>query len=173
MASGSRGPKSLQGSDEMRTRFPRLLAVPAGLAVALTAVAVLTSGIAASAAPTTPDHLAGTWRTARELPGLGALNKDGNSAPLALSCGSPGNCAAAGYYLDSAGRRQAFVADEHKGVWKAAIAVPGVGALNKGGFAQVSALSCASAGNCGAGGIYEDGSGHFQVFVVTEKNGKW
>jgi hypothetical protein len=45
--------------------------------------------------------------------------------------------------------------------------------LNKGGFAQVAALSCASAGNCGAGGLYLDGSGHYQVFVASEKNGKW
>jgi hypothetical protein len=34
-------------------------------------------------------------------------------------------------------------------------------------------LSCASAGNCSAGGNYEDASDHLQVFVVDEVNGTW
>src|SRR5579871_2267809 len=140
--------------------------------VALTVAAgtVLIGGIAASAAPTGPG---GTWQSARELPGIGALNKGGSSALMALSCSSPGNCEAGGYYLDSHGGREAFVADQRKGVWRAATPVAGIGALNKGGFAQVVSLSCSSAGNCGAGGIYLDAKGHYQAFVVSEKNGKW
>jgi hypothetical protein len=34
-------------------------------------------------------------------------------------------------------------------------------------------VSCASAGNCSAGGSYTDNSGHVQVFVVNEVNGTW
>ena len=34
-------------------------------------------------------------------------------------------------------------------------------------------MSCASAGNCSAGGDYLDGSGHQQAFVVSEVNGSW
>ena len=34
-------------------------------------------------------------------------------------------------------------------------------------------MSCASAGNCSAGGHYTDGSGHQQAFVVGETNGTW
>ena len=34
-------------------------------------------------------------------------------------------------------------------------------------------MSCASAGNCSAGGYYIDGSGHQQAFVVSEANGTW
>jgi hypothetical protein len=34
-------------------------------------------------------------------------------------------------------------------------------------------VSCGAAGNCSAGGQYTDGSGHFQVFVVSETNGTW
>ena len=34
-------------------------------------------------------------------------------------------------------------------------------------------MSCASAGNCSAGGYYTDGAGHEQAFVVSEVNGTW
>jgi hypothetical protein len=36
-----------------------------------------------------------------------------------------------------------------------------------------TALSCSSAGNCGASGIYTDDRGHVQPFVVSEKRGVW
>src|SRR6266581_3718847 len=57
------------------------------------------------------------------------------------------------------------------GTWHAAQKVPGTATLNKGGTAQVQSVSCASAGNCSAGGYYTGGSGHHQVFVVSEVNG--
>jgi hypothetical protein len=41
-------------------------------------------------------------------------------------------------------------------------------ALNRGGNAGVSSVSCASAGNCSAGGFYKDSSGHQQAFVVSQ-----
>ncbi len=35
-------------------------------------------------------------------------------------------------------------------------------------------MSCASAGNCSAGGYYKgNGTGRFQAFVVSQKNGAW
>jgi len=47
--------------------------------------------------------------------------------------------------------------------------VPGTGALNKGGTAALlHSVSCASAGNCGAGGYCTDGSGNSQAFAVGE-----
>src|SRR5260221_12330290 len=57
------------------------------------------------------------------------------------------------------------------GTWRAAIEVPGTGGLNKGGNAGVNSLSCASAGNCTAGGVFTDGAGHPQAFVARETNG--
>ena len=47
---------------------------------------------------------------------------------------------------------QGFVAVERNGAGAQAIGVPGLGALNTGGFAEVISVSCASAGNCAAGG---------------------
>src|SRR5262249_20920187 len=117
--------------------------------------------------------LAGTWRTAIGVPGLGSLNKGGNAGVLSVSCRLSGNCSAGGFYTDRSGHTQGFVVSERNGGWRTAIQVPGSGALNKGGDGVVRPVSCASAGNCAAGGSYTDGSGHQQAFVVSERNGSW
>jgi hypothetical protein len=115
----------------------------------------------------------GTWRAAIEAPGTGTLNKGGNAQIYSVSCGSAGNCSAAGYYTDSSRHTQAFVATQVRGTWHTAQKVPGTGTLNKGGNAEVNSVSCRSAGNCTAGGSYKDGSGHYQAFVASEVNGIW
>jgi hypothetical protein len=116
---------------------------------------------------------AGSWGTAIEVPGLGALNKGGSAQVNSVSCASAGNCAADGDYQDRDRHGQGFVADERNDVWGQAVEVPGLGALNKGGSAQVNSVSCASAGNCAAGGYYTDGNRHGQGFVADERNGVW
>jgi hypothetical protein len=57
--------------------------------------------------------------------------------------------------------------------WGWAQEVPGLGALNIGGNAQVNAVSCWRPGDCAAGGFYTDASGHQEAFVVTQTNGVW
>src|SRR5262249_56232089 len=49
----------------------------------------------------------------------------------------------------------------------------GAAGLNGGGTGQFDSVSCATAGNCSAGGLYVDGSGHGQAFVASETNGVW
>ena len=115
----------------------------------------------------------GRWGKAIKVPGSGALNVGGSANVYSVSCGSAGNCAAGGYYKDGSGHGQAFVVSEKKGRWGRAIEVPGSGVLNAGGDASVNSVSCASAGNCSAGGAYPDSHGHYQAFVVSEKNGRW
>ena len=58
-------------------------------------------------------------------------------------------------------------------VWHAAIEVPGTATLNQGGGAEITSVSCASPGNCSAGGDYLDSSDHRQVFVASQVNGTW
>jgi hypothetical protein len=112
----------------------------------------------------------GTWGKAAEIPGIGTLNYQ--QAPLnALSCGSAGNCAAVGSYIDSAGNVQAWLATEVNGAWGDAEEIPGTAALNTDGFADADAVSCGSAGNCSAGGWYT--GSQIQGFVVTETDGVW
>jgi uncharacterized protein YunC (DUF1805 family) len=115
----------------------------------------------------------GTWRTAREVPGTATLNQRGNAGVTSVSCASVGNCSAGGQYLDGSWRGQAFVVSQVNGIWRTAREVPGSATLNQGGGASIASVSCASAGNCSAGGSYHDGSGGQQVFVVSEVNGIW
>jgi hypothetical protein len=113
------------------------------------------------------------WGRAIEVPGLGMLNQGGTAGAWSVSCGAAGNCAVAGDYTDSDGLGQGFVASEKNGVWGPAAEVPGLGALNQGGRARAGTVSCASAGNCTAGGYYTDSSFAGQGFVVSELNGVW
>ena len=113
------------------------------------------------------------WGEAEEIPGTASLNAGGSASVDSLSCSSGGNCSAGGSYTDGSSNRQAFVANEKGGTWDNAEEVPGTSALNGGGDADVDALSCSSAGNCGAGGSYKDASNHGQAFVVMEKSGVW
>jgi hypothetical protein len=113
----------------------------------------------------------GTWQLAEEVPGTAAMNK-GNAVINVVSCGSAGNCSAGGSYQDVSGHQQAFVVSEVHGTWRQAEEVPGTATLNAGGNAEVGSVSCASAGNCVAGGFYSDGSGE-PVFVAREVNGTW
>src|SRR5260370_15860818 len=57
--------------------------------------------------------------------------------------------------------------------WGRAREVPGLAALNAGGGAQVSAVSCWHAGDCAAGGSYRDAGGKSQAFVVPETGARW
>ena len=115
----------------------------------------------------------GTWGNAKQVPGSAALNLGGFAYVASLSCPSAGDCSAGGQYTDHSGHDQAFIVGEKNGRWGDAKQVPGTASLNKGGGAQITSLSCASPGNCGAGGVYTDGSGRGQVFVVDESNGTW
>jgi hypothetical protein len=45
-----------------------------------------------------------------------------------------------GYYADRSHRRQGFVATEDNGKWTRPIPLPGLAAVNKGGFAQILSL---------------------------------
>ncbi len=120
-----------------------------------------------------PEATSGSWSHAIAVPGLGALDRRGDAGLPSVSCASAGNCAAGGYYRTRSGDRQGFLVSEHKGAWGHAIEVPGLGALNRRGNAGVISVSCATAGNCAAGGTYADSHGHRQGFLVSEQNGIW
>src|SRR5215472_6650247 len=130
---------------------------------------VRTAGATRSAA------LAGTWRTAREVPGMSALNRRGVAQINSVSCASPGYCSAGGSYGGSLKEHtygQPFLVNEVNGVWHKAIPVPGVLALNvrRNGF--ISSVSCTRRGDCTAGGRYLGPKGA-RPFVVDEVNGVW
>jgi hypothetical protein len=88
------------------------------------------------------DEVNGTWDNAIEVPGTAVLNAGANAVLQSLSCPSAGNCSAGGYYTDSSGHAQVFVADEVNGTWDNAIEMPGTAALNTGANAVLQSLSC-------------------------------
>jgi hypothetical protein len=116
----------------------------------------------------------GTWGTAREVRGIAALNKLGLAQISSVSCVSPGNCSAGGFYQDASFRSQAFVVNESRGTWGIAEQVPGTAALNVGTpGAAINSVSCGAVGDCSAGGYYSDTSNLDQAFVVSETGGTW
>jgi hypothetical protein len=117
----------------------------------------------------------GNWGGGRKVLGMAALSAGGGSSVDSVSCASPGNCAAGGWYHYGAGgqREYAFVVAEKNGKWGTAIKVTGVTALKAGGDARVDSVSCAGVGNCAAAGQYTDRAHKTQAFVVAERNGTW
>ena len=86
-----------------------------------------------------------------------------------VSCGSLGNCAASGSYITPGNVRLAFVVNEVDGSWGNAQNVPGIAALATSGLSDATSVSCASAGNCAAGGFFRGahGDGAFLADQVT------
>ena len=113
----------------------------------------------------------GRWATAKEVAANLNTAAHAGAGIESVSCASAGNCSAGGVYNLGAG--QAFVVSEVNGRWDTAKEVPGTAALNTGGNAAVQSLSCASAGNCSAGGYYTDNFRSPHAFVVSQVNGRW
>jgi hypothetical protein len=112
----------------------------------------------------------GWWGKAIEVPGSAAL---GGVTLAQISCGSAGNCAAAGILGDrySLANLGPLVVNEKNGTWSKAIPIPGTAESSRNG---ASAVSCASAGNCAAGGDSAPSiEGPYQAFVASQKNGTW
>src|SRR5258707_1004080 len=86
---------------------------------------------------------------------------------MALACVAAAGCAAPPAVTHTAHARAGGA------VWGRAIEIPGLGRLNAGGEAQVSVVSCASAGNCAAGGVYRDRSRHSPAGGASQVNGRW
>jgi hypothetical protein len=79
---------------------------------------------------------------------------------------APGS-AAGGFYSNVDGTiDRGYMALEGNSRWNPAIQVPGLRALNKGGLADATSVSCGAAGRCTAAGIYTDRAGHSQGFVT-------
>jgi hypothetical protein len=118
------------------------------------------------------DEKAGTWGRAQPVPEMSML-KAVSSTAESVSCASAGNCTVAGHYTDDHNKTQAFIADETGGTWGSPQQVPGTGALNVAGIADVTSVSCGAPGNCATIGFYTDSKGNRHVFAADEKNGTW
>jgi hypothetical protein len=125
----------------------------------------------------------GAWGTALEVPGIAGLNQAGMAEVMSVSCSSPGDCVAGGYYTSghfpggSVPMTSAFVVSQVNGTWGKARQVPGIAALNTGGAASITSVSCTSPGNCSAGGFYHifssPGCCRSAGFVISQVNATW
>ena len=147
---------------------------------ALGAAAVTALGLpllAGACAAGAGEPAAGGWGIARQIPGLAALNTGtaggGGAGVSSLSCGSPGNCAAVGTYDVGRYRQRAYLASQVRGTWGKAERVPGLAALDKGGYEAIGPVSCAAAGDCAAVGGYTTSTHRPQGFVISEVHGIW
>jgi hypothetical protein len=115
----------------------------------------------------------GAWGRAAKVGGMQTLNRGRSASVDSVSCASAGTCAAGGYYTDRSRHDQAFVVSQVHGRWGTAREVPGTAALDQGGSAVITSVSCPSAGTCAAAGHYTDRSRHVQGFVVSQVHGRW
>src|SRR5262249_59782387 len=113
----------------------------------------------------------GIWQNAIEVPGSAAVNKGDYARITSVSCGSAGNCSAGGSYMDSSSLSAPLVVSEVNGTWQNAIEVPGMTTLTQRIFGTVTSVSCASAGNCSAGGGYTGSADLWPPVVVQHAHG--
>lgn len=76
-------------------------------------------------------------------------------------------------YFIATGQRGPFVASLANGKWAPATAIAGIPALAKNAQIQFTAMSCASPGNCSAGGYYATLNSAGVTFVISDVNGTW
>ena len=142
---------------------------------AIATVALAGSGLLAVSPAAVAVAGGGGWERAEQVPGTAAVSSAGSAGVEAVSCASAGNCSAGGgYYTGGSAINDAFVVSQVRGVWGTAQQVPGVAALNYGSSdAEVTSVSCTSAGNCGAAGYFTNSNANAQAFVVSQVHGVW
>jgi hypothetical protein len=116
----------------------------------------------------TDDEAGGTWRQAQVIGGSGTVQAWIATEAHTVSCGSPGNCVAGGSSAGSGLVQRAFIVAETHGVWGKAIELPGTAARNT-GVADVASVSCATSGDCAAGGFYT-ASGGIRHAVTADRS---
>ena len=90
----------------------------------------------------------------------------------AVSCSSPGNCAAVGRLTDAHQHGWGLLLNDHSGVWGRIVkAKLPAGASARYG-ANLASVSCPSAGNCAAAGLYETG-GFTALVLLTQSSWTW
>jgi len=91
-----------------------------------------------------------------------------------ISCPSTGNCVAAGRYKNVAGGFEAFTQTQTNGSWATAVpATFGANVQDTIPAANLFSVSCSSAGNCVAAGVFTNAAGGYEGFTQTQTNGSW
>jgi hypothetical protein len=93
---------------------------------------------------------------------------------FSVSCASPGNCTAVGYFENSSGYIEAFTMTSTNGEWQTAQpAVFDDGVTSEYPASGFESVSCASPGNCTAVGFFENSDDFRRAFTMTSTDGEW
>ncbi|HVB52041.1 MAG TPA: hypothetical protein VND89_09940 [Acidimicrobiales bacterium] len=153
------------------------------LTVVVVALTLLATSLVFSLAtlPSQPLRIEWGRPAAVRIPPIRGLNDE--TSIDAISCTTATACSAGGFVSTST-TTEAVVIDESKGLWQKAHVIKGTSTSSAGDNATISAISCASPGNCSAGGSFVNGEGlgHSPLlgyetprtaFVVNEVHGRW
>ena len=160
-----------------------IVAVAGGIAfmVCVPGALALAGVTAVTAGKVTPAGPGGTWGQALAVPGAAALAADGTQFDggdaTAISCSSPGNCSAVGSFTSydpttGATTTWPLVVTETDGAWGQAGGLQGIASISSGLGGELTAISCASVGNCSATGTYGPVTASFG-FLANEVDGSW
>jgi len=110
----------------------------------------------------------GTWRQATKVTAPSIAGTNPSAKLYAVSCTSARNCTAVGTYEDTSSHPQAMAATETRGRWEQAFQVTAPSSASTNPQADLSGISCISAGKCTAVGEYLDSSGRFQAMAARK-----
>ena len=110
----------------------------------------------------------GTWAQPVAIPAPSGAAANPHAVFSDVSCASLGDCLAVGSYTTSAGDTEAMVADESGGNWNQAVPVlaPANASANPG--AVLHGVSCSSAVDCAAAGVYTTTSSGNEAMAATQ-----
>jgi hypothetical protein len=166
-----RAARALPGLSDLHPRLPYVAGVSCGSAgnCAIVGSYISRSGNGQSFVA---DQAGRKWKPARQLARPRPRRHGADLTVSSVSCAEPGDCVVAGSYERQSLLTNAAATEEKNGTWGRARVLPGPG---RGPFpdAEIDSISCASAGNCSASGIFDGRSGHIRPLVVNERNGTW
>jgi hypothetical protein len=116
---------------------------------------------------------AGSWSAAGTLTGPSGGDATPDNELKSVSCSSPGNCSAVGYYKNTSGYYEGMTATETNGSWGAAVAAPLPSGFNTNPNVTLYSVACTSPGDCVADGTYETSGGAYEALILTQTNGTW
>jgi hypothetical protein len=116
---------------------------------------------------------AGVWNKSVAAKPPGGANSYPDVNLASVSCGSSGNCAAVGNYVDGSYNQQGLLINYRTGVWRTGVRVvlPAGAAANP--QVTLNAVSCAAAGYCTAVGSYTGTAGNPVAFAISEGDWVW
>jgi len=123
------------------------------------------------------NEVGGVWQKATEVTLPANAAKSGQVSDVhSIACASVGNCSGVGAYSAASGSdtiQEALVVNEVAGHWTSAKEVALPASTNFNPFADLSQVSCASAGTCSAAGSYIDQNNVTHALVVNEVHDTW